>query len=238
MHLCSDPTSARGWKIAIHAICWTIWETRNMVVFNQGDPSNAKALDTVRWRIACWFNNGGQRSPLSPAYLMLNLKLGCVDLKKVNRKKASFGWKPPPEGFLKFNVDGSSRGNPGPSGIGGILRNSVGDVLCMFSSVIDDGSSVAAELVAILQACKCCMCPTDLSVIIESDSRSAVSWVNDDVGVGHIRFLDIILEIREILSRLKPKVVVRFINRSSNVAADFLAKQGVFNGVVQMGWAA
>ncbi|KAK1581656.1 hypothetical protein Q3G72_007763 [Acer saccharum] len=51
-------------------------------------------------------------------------------------------------------------------------------------------------------------------------------------------FLDIILEIREILSRLKPKVVVRFINRSSNVAADFLAKQGVFNGVVQMGWAA
>ncbi|KAK1584045.1 hypothetical protein Q3G72_029398 [Acer saccharum] len=194
-----DGGCARGWKIAIHAICWTIWETRNMVVFNQGDPSNAKALDTVRWRIACWFNNGGQGSPLSPAYLMLNLKLGCVDLKRVNRKKASFGWKPPPEGFLKFNVDGSSRGNPGPSGIGGILRNSVGDVLCMFSSVIDDGSSVAAELAAILQACKCCvsvMCPTDLSVIIESDSRS------------------------------------------SNVAADFLAKQGVFNGVVQMGWAA
>ncbi|TXG65706.1 hypothetical protein EZV62_006981 [Acer yangbiense] len=71
-----------------------------------------------------------------------------------------------------------------------------------------------------------------------SDSSSAVSWVNGDEGVGHIRFLDIILEIREILSGLKPKVSVRYVNRSNNVAADFLAKQGALNGLDQMGWAA
>lgn len=29
----------------------------------------------------------------------------------------------PPFGILKFNVDGAARGNPGPAGIGGALRN-------------------------------------------------------------------------------------------------------------------
>ncbi|KAK1576597.1 hypothetical protein Q3G72_015165 [Acer saccharum] len=116
-----------------------------------------------------------------------------------------------------------------------------GDVLCVFSSVIVDGTSAAAELAAILQACKCCasaMCPTNLSVIIESDSSSVVSWVNSVEGVGHIRFSDTILEIREILFRLKPKVLVRFVNRGNNAAADFLAKQGAINGLVQLVWSA
>ncbi|KAK1575441.1 hypothetical protein Q3G72_005499 [Acer saccharum] len=116
-----------------------------------------------------------------------------------------------------------------------------GDVLCVFSSVIVDGTSAAAELAAILQACKCCasaMCPTNLSVIIESDSSSVVSWVNSVEGVGHIRFSDTILEIREILFRLKPKVSVRFVNSGNNAAADFLAKQGAINGLVQLVWSA
>ena len=35
-------------------------------------------------------------------------------------------WLPPPIGFLKINTDGSSRGNPGSVGIGGIGRDSSG----------------------------------------------------------------------------------------------------------------
>ncbi|KAK1557258.1 hypothetical protein Q3G72_021177 [Acer saccharum] len=122
---------------------------------------------------------------------MVNLKLGCVDPRKVKRKKCNFGWKPPPDGFLKFNVDGSSRGNPGPSGIG---------------------------------------------VIIESNSSLVVLWVNGAEGVGQVRFLDSILEIREILYRLNPKVSVRFVNRRGNVAAGFLGKQGALHGLVQLVW--
>ncbi|KAK0596426.1 hypothetical protein LWI29_015578 [Acer saccharum] len=127
-----------------------------------------------------------------------------------------------------------------PSGIGGILRNNEGTVLCMFSSVIDDGLAAAAEVAAILRACQCCEmdnCPNDLPVIIESDSSSAVSWVNGVEGVGHVRFMESILEIREILSRLKPRVSVRFVPRKGNAAADFLAKQGAVNGRVQLAWA-
>ncbi|KAK4843373.1 hypothetical protein QYF36_007313 [Acer negundo] len=61
----------------------------------------------------------------------------------------------------------------------------------------------------------------------------AVSWVDGLGGVINVKLLDSILEIREILSRIRPKVGVRFVPRSSNAAVDFLVKQGAVNGLVQ-----
>ena len=42
-------------------------------------------------------------------------------------------WTPPPCGVLKINTDGSSRGNPGSAGIGGVARCSSGNVKFFFS---------------------------------------------------------------------------------------------------------
>ncbi|KAK0598839.1 hypothetical protein LWI29_038501 [Acer saccharum] len=42
--------------------------------------------------------------------------IGHSLLWKIRRKLGSSRWSPPLDGSLKFNVDGSSRGNPGPSG--------------------------------------------------------------------------------------------------------------------------
>ena len=42
-------------------------------------------------------------------------------------------WTPPLYGALKINTDGSSRGNPGLAGIGGVVRCSFGDVQFFFS---------------------------------------------------------------------------------------------------------
>ncbi|KAK4837711.1 hypothetical protein QYF36_007848 [Acer negundo] len=47
-----------------------------------------------------------------------------------------------------------------------------------------------------------------------------------DVGVGNISLMEYILDIKEILLKCKPRLSVNFISRSSNAAADFLAKQG------------
>ena len=110
----------------------------------------------------------------------------------------------------------------------------------MFSSFIGAGPSAAAEVEATLKACQCCEsvnCSAGVPVVIESDSMSAVSWVNGVDGVGNVRFSESIMEIREILSKLKSKVVVLFVPRSGNTAADFRAKQGAVNGLDQMAWA-
>ncbi|KAI9194803.1 hypothetical protein LWI28_025783 [Acer negundo] len=52
------------------------------------------------------------------------------------------------------------------------------------------------------------------------------------VSVGNVSLMDSIMEVREILSRLKSKVFVRFVSRFGNALTDFLAKQGVANGLV------
>lgn len=49
---------------------------------------------------------------------------------KVNREGR---WSPPPQGVLKINTDGSSRGNPGHAGIGGVGQDSSGNVQFLLS---------------------------------------------------------------------------------------------------------
>ncbi|XVE66909.1 hypothetical protein DITRI_Ditri08aG0118000 [Diplodiscus trichospermus] len=51
----------------------------------------------------------------------------------------------PPEGFLKFNVDGASAGNPGMGGIGGVLRDHSSKINLVFSKHIGVTDSSVAE---------------------------------------------------------------------------------------------
>ena len=46
--------------------------------------------------------------------------------KGLQKRKKIKDWSPPLNDSLKFNVDGSSRGKPGHSGIGGVLRDGNG----------------------------------------------------------------------------------------------------------------
>ncbi|KAK3217735.1 hypothetical protein Dsin_011705 [Dipteronia sinensis] len=47
MLLCPAASSGRVWKVAFHAIYWTIWENRNDVVFNHGKADSVKAVEMV-----------------------------------------------------------------------------------------------------------------------------------------------------------------------------------------------
>jgi hypothetical protein len=38
----------------------------------------------------------------------------------------------PPQGFLKLNFDGASRGNPGLGGVEGIFRNAQGKIISLY----------------------------------------------------------------------------------------------------------
>ncbi|KAK3218963.1 hypothetical protein Dsin_012933 [Dipteronia sinensis] len=195
-------------------------------------------MDMVLWRIAWWFKSLGPGSQVSTYVLMMNLKVGCVDNPIICRK-VKCPWSPSLDGTLKFNVDGSSRDNPGPSGIGGIMRDSKGYILCMFSSYFGFGSSALAEVQAILKACHLCVsdcCPSDVRIIIESDSVVAVAWGNGTSGVGNVSLMDYILDIKEIVAKCKPRLSVIHVSRITNVAADFLTKQGAMTRLDQVVW--
>ena len=97
--------------------------------------------------------------------------MGCGPIKV----KKSILWSPPPIGSFKFNVDGPTRGKPGPAGIGGVFRNCNGDVLFMFSEYVGVRNSNEAEVLAILESLWCFLRYYQGNVIVKSDSSNAVN---------------------------------------------------------------
>lgn len=55
-------------------------------------------------------------------------------------------WVPPPPGWVKINSDGASRGNPSPSGCGGLIRDERGKWLRGFYHYFGLCDAYTAEL--------------------------------------------------------------------------------------------
>ncbi|KAK3170526.1 hypothetical protein Dsin_000142 [Dipteronia sinensis] len=150
----------------------------------------------------------------------------CVDSKKMKNNRI-VDWKPPAFDNLKFNVYGSVVGKPGPAGVGGVLRDFNGKILCLFSYHMGILNSNVAELWAIKIAMDLCLSNpmiTGRSISIVSDSKVAVSWVNEG-DFGSLDHYNIINDIR-INMRSFGDVEVVHESRVFNSFADSLAKMG------------
>jgi ribonuclease HI len=74
---------------------------------------------------------------------------GGNDPKPCNLISTPVKWEPPPSCWAKLNTDGSSLGNPGLVGGGGVICDSNGCWVRSFSQVIDFTTSFQAELRAL-----------------------------------------------------------------------------------------
>jgi len=74
-------------------------------------------------------------------------------------------WQPAPHGFLKFNIDAASKGNPGVAGYGGFIRDEKGYIQIIFHSHLGNATNNMAELMALEQC---------LEILIESDLHNAI----------------------------------------------------------------
>ncbi|KAK2654158.1 hypothetical protein Ddye_014014 [Dipteronia dyeriana] len=225
--LCPSSNMRRAWSSMFYAIVWSIWEARNHMVFKGLTVELSLVIDSVRFKVAWWFKHHGKGSTEPITILMENLEICCCEashMKVVTAKK----WRPPPEGSLKFNVDRSFIVETGKAGIGGILRNSKGEVLCSFSASVASMEATAAELLAIHWACLLCASNISfkgISICIESDSKVAIEWVKQD-DFGYLPMVQVIYDIRATLRRLG-NLSVCFTQRESNSDADALAKRGL-----------
>ena len=60
-------------------------------------------------------------------------------------------WYHPLRGTFKLNFDGSSKGNTGPMGFGGVCHDSMGSILSVFYGSFGTDSNNAAKIEWILQ---------------------------------------------------------------------------------------
>lgn len=86
---------------------------------------------------------------------------------------------PLPLGVLKFNVDGVMRSKSGLSGLGGVLSNSKGKVLFMFSKLMGIHDSDEAKFLAILEALHYFSRFFHSSLIVDCDSSNTITRVSN-----------------------------------------------------------
>jgi hypothetical protein len=55
-------------------------------------------------------------------------------------------WFPPPPGFHKVNFDGASKGNPGHSGYGAVIRNNLGQIQSLTAGNIGYDTNNSTEI--------------------------------------------------------------------------------------------
>lgn len=140
------------------------------------------------------------------------------------RPVRSVKWQPPTGNSVKLNVDGSSIGNPGRSGYGGLLRNTHGEWLLGFSGSCGLTTNITAELFAIAAGLNLAWQYGYRHVVCESDSMLALDLVKKGVDMFHPH-ATMLTNINKVISREWNVALIHTL-REGNSCADWLAKIG------------
>lgn len=112
-------------------------------------------------------------------------------------------WIRPSDGWFKLNCDGASKGNPGPVGAGGILRNSQGDTIFAFFSFLGYQTNMLTELHAVVQGTELCL----------------------DKGFNHVWIQTLLAKFQRVRQQMNIKI--SYIFRKGNKVSDNLANMVV-----------
>lgn len=133
-----------------------------------------------------------------------------------------------------MNFDGSSQGNPSPSGFGGLISDSSGGCLIAFSGPLGHENAIFAELKAALFGLKLIhdKCLNHQTLCVEGDSVIVIGWLKNGKN-GSWRLSHLLRDVVFLVSSLN--ISFKWIPREANSIADGLAKRGVLKQTIFMG---
>lgn len=153
-------------------------------------------------------------------------------------------WHPPPQGFLKYNINGASKGNLGTASFGGVLRDEIRNILSIFHGNLGKSTNNMAKSMAMEQFLELLVQDNGQNVIIESDSELIINTVKR-ISCGFepekvSKHQKLIQVFQRIQLHLRGLCTVSFnhVWRKANKLVDLLANQGVKCTInrVAMGW--
>ena len=133
-------------------------------------------------------------------------------------------WSLAPFPYVTINTDGSSIGNPGKSGAGGVACSSNGEWLWCFSLHLGVTNNTMVELWGIREALAWAWVEGHHRVCLQTDSVLAYNWLNTNADYP-MEFSNLVLVCRWLLNR-DWEACVKHIWREANSYADILAKKG------------
>ncbi|MBU0759047.1 MAG: ribonuclease HI family protein [Candidatus Omnitrophica bacterium] len=127
---------------------------------------------------------------------------------------------------IEIFIDGASRGNPGPSGIGIVFFDQGGKAVKKLFKFIGNATNNVAEYTALIYALQEALIDRYADVVIKSDSelltrqlRGEYRVKNENLKPFHEQFLH--------LSRGFDKITVVSVGRGDNSIADKLANKAI-----------
>jgi len=143
---------------------------------------------------------------------------------------------PPPINVFQLNFDGASKGNPGQTGFGGVIRDHQCKPLTTFFGSIGWNTNNAAELEGLWRGLTLAQEQKYLPLIVEGDSQILINMALKIQQGSPIQKVSNSWRMATRLERLQQwlnynqAISFKHIRREGNKLADFLANLGVDNG--------
>ncbi len=125
---------------------------------------------------------------------------------------------------VRIYIDGASRGNPGPAGIGIILNDSINKI--SLYKYIGETTNNVAEYVALIYAVQEALIQKRDSIVINSDSELLVRQLKGDYKVKNENLKAYFEQFRH-LSKGFSQIEINLISRQENSLADKLANKAI-----------
>lgn len=142
---------------------------------------------------------------------------------------------------LIIHIDGSSQGNPGPSGVGGVFESGDGKKLLEISKYIGEGTNNRAEYQALITALTMLsakhlnwLLVSDAEILIKTDSELLYNQVNGDYKVKDWVLKKLHSKVIG-LQKVLPKFKMVLIPREKNRVCDRLAKRAIKDALEKYG---
>ena len=126
---------------------------------------------------------------------------------------------------IELYIDGASKGNPGPSGIGVVICRD-GEVVKNISNYIGLATNNIAEYTALIHGLQEGLIMKAESIKVNSDSELLCRQINKVYKIKSANIIGLYNQAQHLMSAFK-QVSVRHINREQNCGADKLANQAV-----------
>lgn len=198
--------------------CWGIWKERNNRVFRDREEPAAilgrKIVRNIKENLLMLKEGEDEKGKRKPR-----------KEKDRNPRRQDARWLFPPEEWSKANFDGASKGNPGPSGCGGVIRNSSGEGIATFASPLGTQTNHMAEARAASRVVNLAFEAGVTKLWLEGDSNNIIKILN---GISSPSWMiaNIITETRVTLSKFE-SVHITHMYREANSVADWFANKGV-----------
>ncbi|OMP01064.1 reverse transcriptase [Corchorus capsularis] len=193
------------WNILFSYICWGLWKSRNIRLFQGHVLTSSQVFNEYHIKAVEFFHIG-----LPAAKMVSSLVDVC--------------WNPPPQGWFKLNSDGSSVGNPGSSGAGGIIRKDTGEWFVGYVRKIHCATSLQAEFWGLRDGLTLAVDHGISFLDIAVDAKNVISLLNDaDIDTHPLG--NIIYDCRKLMERIQ-NIKISHSFREANQAADAFANRG------------